>query len=323
MVAFFVYSIITLGLLSAALLHPATPEWVWEFSFLVNIAILGLMSLLSFLAFRREQHYRHVFFALWLVFAFNALGAPFMTMFHIAGDFDNYLRYYVWYPIIGIHTLFAWAVTTITAGYIAPPRKRLLHVAIAGLALFIVVGWLYSPYIWDPLKAVATAADGSQSVSYDEINRSSAILNVYSLLVLLAFYVHKYKTDRPIGAYADTLLFLFGIALAIDTAEMLLPSAEMELLVVSQWAMMFTNIAMTVCLALRLKFKSQTIADYYESQCISDDPSIDRRIGRFDRLILRTFFDTEKVGKKIFLGTGSARMKVRRTPTHVARRASS
>lgn len=320
MVAFFVYGIITLCFLGVALFHPKTPEWVWSPSFLTNIAVLGVSSLLSFLAYRQERHYRHVFFALWLVFAFNALAAPLQTIFHVADNFDNYLRYYVWYPVIGIHAVFAWAVTTITVGYMSAPGKRLLHVAIAGLALFIAVGWLYSPHIWNPLVAVSTAPDGTMSVSYDEINRSSAILNAYSLLMLLAFYVHKYKTDRPIGAYADTLLFLFGLALTIDTAEMLLPNMDMEFLVVSQWAMLFTNISMATCLALRLKFKSQTIADYYESQCVSDDPLIDRRIGWFDRLILRSFFDTEKVGKKIFLGPGSARMKVRRTPTHVSRR---
>jgi len=323
MVAFLVYGIITLGLLATALLHPKTPEWVWEVSFMGNIAILAVLSLLSFLAYQRERHYRHVFFTLWVVFAVNALAAPFQAMFHVAGNFDNYLRYYVWYPIIGVHAAFAWSVTTITVGYMTAPSKRLVHVAIAGLALFIMVAWLYSPYMWNPLAALVQDPNGTQSVSYIELNRSSAILNLYSLLVLLAFYVHKYRTDRPIGAFADTLLFLFGLALTIDTAEMMLPNLEMAFLVVSQWAMMITNVAMAVCLALRLKFKSQSIADYYESQCLSDDPAIDRRIGRFDRLILRTFFDTEKIGQKIFLGTGTARMKVRRTPTHVTRRANS
>ncbi len=323
MVAFLIYGLITLTMLGVALLHPKTPEWVWEFSFLGNIAILAVLSLLSFLAYQRERHYRHVFFTLWIVFAVNALVTPIWVIFSSADDFVNSLRFYVWYPVIGVHSAFAWAVTTITIGYITSPSKRLVHVAMGGLALFIMVGWLYSPYTWDPLAALVQDSNGKQIVNYAELNRSSALLDVYSLLVLLAFYVHKYRTDRPIGAFADTLLFLFGLALAIDTAEMMLPSSEMAFLVVSQWAIMITNIAMVICLALRLKFKSQTIADYYESQCLSDDPAIDRRIGRFDRLILRTFFDPEKIGQKIFFGPGSARMKVRRTPTHVARRANS
>lgn len=323
MVAFFIYSTITLGLLGVAFLHPRTPEWVWELSFLGNIAILAILSLLSFMAYQRERHYRHVFFTLWVVFGLNALSAPLLTMFYVADIFEYKLRFFVWYPIITVHAAFAWSVTTITVGYITSPSKRFMHVAIAGSALFIMIAWLYSPYTWNPLAALVHTTEGKPDVSYAELNLSSAILNVYSLLMLLAFYVHKYRTDRPIGAFADTLLFLLGLALLIDTAEMSLPNLEMEFLVVSQWAMMFTNMAMAVCLALRLKFKSQTIADYYESQCLSDDPAIDRRIGWFDRLILRSFFDPEKIGQKVFLGTGSAKMKVRRTPTRVVRRANS
>ncbi|MBK6766019.1 MAG: hypothetical protein IPG71_06750 [bacterium] len=143
------------------------------------------------------------------------------------------------------------------------------------------------------------------------------------MLMLLAFYVHKYRTDRPIGAFADTLLFLFGLALAVDTAELMLPESDLKHFIISQWAILFINLGMALSLALRLKFKSQTVADYYESQCLSDDPAIDRRIGSFDRFILRTFFDPEKIGQKVFLGTSSAQMKVRRTPSPVARRTGS
>lgn len=321
MVAFFVYSILTVSLLAVALFHPETPEWVLNFGFLGNIALLSIISLLSYLAYQREKHFRHVFFALWIVFAVNALASPIYAVLYSIGNENGVIRSYVWQGMIGSHAAFAWSVTTITVGYIASPRKRLLQTAIAGFVLFIFVFWLYSPYIVDPLKTQVLSIDGKSVSNYENLESSSIILNLYSLLVLLAFYVHKYRTDRPIGAYADSLLFLFGLALAIDTAEMLLPSSAFEFLVVSQWAILLVNIGIALCLVLRLKFKSQSIADYYESQCISDDPAIDRRIGRFDRFILRSFFDPEKIGAKIFLGTGSTRMKVRRTPTHVVRRA--
>ncbi len=276
--------------------------------------------MLSFFAYRREIHYRHVFFALWLVFAVYALAGPLQALITASGKQSLALKFYIGYSWIGVHVALAWAVTTITVGYISSRQKRVVHTAIAGLVVIIISAWLYSPYTFDPLRAVVQDSTGQGALSLDILSRSSIIVNSFSLLMLLAFYVHKYRTDRPIGAYADTLLFLFGIALAIDTAEMLLSNLEFEILLVSQWAILFVYGSMAVCLGLRLKFKSQTIADYYESQCLSDDPAIDRRIGWFDRIILRSFFDPEKVGSKIFLGSGSAKMKVRRTPTQVVRR---
>jgi len=320
MAAFVIYALAVVGLLGFGLLNPHTPVWVWEISFISNIIILSIASLLSFLVYRREQHYREVFFALWIVFAVYAAASPIFALIDAAGTFEQSLKFFVWYPAIGVHVTLAWAVTTITVGYMSKPKKRLLHNALASLALFSMAAWLYSPYVWDPLTALATDENGGTYANYANLDSSSMMLNIYSLLMLLAFYVHKYRTDRPIGAYADSLLFLFGLALLIDTTELTLKQIEFAHLVISQWVIMLVYASMTVCLALRLKFKSQTIADYYESQCLSDDPAIDRRIGWFDRLILRSFFDPEKVGKKVFLGPGSARMKVRRTPMQAGRR---
>jgi hypothetical protein len=107
--------------------------------------------------------------------------------------------------------------------------------------------------------------------------------------------------------------------LVVETTEYVSAVTDIELLGMSQWVFSLIAAAMTVTLLLRLKFKSQTIADYYESQCISDNPDIDRRIGYFDRLIIRSFFDPEKIGKEVFLGTGRKKMKVKRTPTRVSR----
>ncbi|MBK8130131.1 MAG: hypothetical protein IPK53_14895 [bacterium] len=321
MVAFFVYGLAVIGLVVVGIAHPRTPQWVWEFSFITNILILSITSLLSFLVYRREQHYREVFFALWIVFAVFAVAGPLLALTEAIASLEMNVHFYVWYASILVHVTLAWAVTTITVGYLSSVRRRIVHSALASLALFSISIWLYSPYIFDPGLTIGQNDLGEQVISYAKIDSSSIVLNIFSLLMLLAFYVHKYRTDRPIGAYADTLLFLFGLALGIDTAEMTLRQVEFTHLVISQWGIMGVYGAMAVCLVLRLKFKSQTIADYYESQCLSDDPAIDRRIGGFDRLILRTFFDPEKVGTKVFLGTGSARMKVRRTPTPVGRRA--
>ncbi|MCL4305922.1 hypothetical protein KJZ99_08405 [bacterium] len=320
MAAFFFYSVFTLSLVAATLFSPATPEWMWNSSILGNFALLALSSLLGFLAYRQEEHYRGVFFYIWLYFALNALTLPAYVLVYWLGLEYADIVAYVSISLIGVHVVIAWSITSITVAYLSRPRRRIVHSAIAGLALFTIAAWLYSPYIWDPLRVLVQDTAGNLSANYSRINTSSTVLNIYSLLMLLAFYVHKYRTDRPIGAFADSLLFCWGLALSIDTAELLLPTQEPVFLLISQWVILFANLGMAVSLALRIKFKSQTIADYYESQCLSDDPAIDRRIGRFDRLILRTFFDTEKVGEKVFLGTGSSQMRVRRTPSPVTRR---
>lgn len=320
MAVFFVYSILTLVLVVATLFSPVTPDWVWNISILSNLGILAACSLLGFLAYQREQHYRGVFFYIWLYFALTTLTLPALILVLWLGEVNAELIAFVWVSLIGVHSILAWSITSITVSYISTPKRQAVHSAVAGLVLFTMAAWLYSPYIWDPLAVVQETAAGEVIANYDKINLSSLVLNIYSLLMLLAFYVHKYRTDRPIGAFADTLLFLFGLALLIDTAELLLPESELKHLFISQWAILIVYAGMALSLALRLKFKSQTIADYYESQCLSDDPAIDRRIGWFDRLILRTFFDTEKIGQKVFLGTGSSQMRVRRTPAPVSRR---
>ncbi len=321
MAVFLFYVLITGTFLTLALTLPNIPDWIWNFGILGNVFLLAISSSLSFLAYQREQHYRQVFFALWIVFAVNSLANPVFAIANSSGSYDLIIGTYVLYPTILVHSVLAWAVTVITVGYVSNSAKRFLHSALAGLAVFAIAAWLYYPYVVHPLQVYEMNDAGQKVANYGNLDASSRILNMYALLMLLAFYVHKYRTDRPIGAFADTLLFLFGFALAIDTAESLFAGSQFAQLIMSQWVIMVVNAAMAVCLVLRLKFKSQTIADYYESQCVSDDPAIDRRIGRFDRLVLRAFFDPEKVGSKVFLGTGSSRMKVRRTPTHVMRRA--
>ena len=318
--AFFVlYTILTATLVVTALLHPQSPDWVKNWTFVANALLLAAISLLSYLAYHRERNYRDVFFFFWVYFAAAALATPVFALIVEYGPPQGGVIAYILIGLIGIHTGLAWAVTGITVGYWAPRRRRVVHLAIATLGLFAAVLWLYSPYVFDPLAIMQTAEDGSQFATYDSVWDSSVVLNVFSFLMLLAFYVHKLRTDKPIGAYADTLLFLFALLLLVDTAELMLTQSEIEILNISQWVVLLINVSMVITLVLRLKFKTQTISDYYESQCLSNDPAIDRRIGVFDRLVLRTFFDPEKIGKKVFLGTGQARLKVRRTPRPLSR----
>jgi len=221
--------------------------------------------------------------------------------------------------LIVAHGLFLWIATKVLVTYLFHDEKRWILNLASVLVVVPLCAWLFWPFWWSPetLLTLPTARD--MAAFYSPVEKKLIVTNAVSILLLLAFFVHKLRTDRPIGVYADTLLFLFAIYILVDTTEYLAKGTSVELQSMTQWAAALVTAAMIVTLLLRLKFKSQTISRYYESQCISGDPRIDRRIGRFDRLIVRCFFDPQKVGQRVFLGAGPEKMKVKRSSTRVKR----
>lgn len=294
-------------------------EYTQTLSFTLNIVQWGIVSLLSFLTFRQEQHYRSIFFQFWIFFAILALAAPSIYHFQYWSESNGGVIAYVLHSSILCRFLLAWIVINILITYVFRDEKRIVVNAITALVVLPLCLWFFWPYWWSPEAVISISPDGVPVANYHPLTISAIWVNSFSLLVLLAFFMHKLKTDKPIGAYADTLMALLGLLLAIDLVESITAVTDIKLLSISQWAYGFIAASMIVTLLLRLKFKSQTIADYYESQCISDNPDIDRRVGSFDRLIIRCFFNPEKVGKEVFLGTGRKKMKVRRTPARISR----
>jgi hypothetical protein len=88
--------------------------------------------------------------------------------------------------------------------------------------------WLFWPFWWSPelLSSLPTAQDGN--TYYRPVQQKFILTNAVALLLLLAFFVHKLRTDRPIGVYADTLLFFFAMYILIDTAEFLAKANSIE-----------------------------------------------------------------------------------------------
>jgi hypothetical protein len=293
-------------------------EYTHTFSFSLNIIQWGIVSLLSFLAFRQEKHYRSIFFQFWIFYAMLSLIAP--ALFHFTYWYQGNGGIYAYvYVLIICHFLQSWIVVNILLTYVFRDEKRMTVNAITALVVLPLCLWLLWPLWLRPETVITFAENGDYTVSYRSLELSLIWVNSFSILVLLAFFLHKLRTDKPIGAYADTLLFLFGMMIVFETVEYISSVTEIQLLSMSQWVYGLIAAAMIVTLLLRLKFKSQTIADYYESQCISDNPDIDRRVGSFDRIIIRCFFNPEKVSKEVFLGVGRKKMKVRRTPARISR----
>ncbi len=318
MVALVAYAIAVAAAIWYTLFYLPFPLLASHFAFALNIFQLGLLSLLSFMAYRQELHYKNVFYQFWIIFAALGLTAPVIYhCWHVWGDVGG-LKAFVVTSIV-IHGLFLWGSVKIVSTYIFRDEKRWAINLLSSVVVLPLCLWFTWPYFWDPGAILSLPTASDPALIYLPIEVAAIRLNVLSLVILLAFFVHKLRTDRPIGAYADTLFAFYGVFLAVDTAEYLTHGTTVEYQTITQWASGLILAGMTVTLLLRLKYKSQTIAQYYESQCISHDPRIDRRIGVFDRLILWSFFDPEKVGERVYLGTGSAKMKVKRTSARISR----
>jgi hypothetical protein len=288
------------------------------FGFVLNILLYGCLSLLSFQTYRQEKQFRNIFFQFWILFSAMCLSGTVGLHFTFKGSYNSAIAAYVLMTIL-LHALVAWVVAKVLFQYIFHAEKGWRINLFSSLVVLPLCGWLFWPHWWQPNHILTLPTATSAATLYAPIQTCAIWVNGFSLLLFLAFFVHKYRTDRPIGAFADTMLFLFGLYVIVDTVEIVAQVKSLELMNITQWVFGLIAVGMMVTLGLRLKYKSQSIANYYESQFLSDDPRIGRRIGLFDRLILRSFFDPQAVGKRIFLGANGQKMTVRRTSPRVSR----
>jgi uncharacterized protein with PQ loop repeat len=203
--------------------------------------------------------------------------------------------------------------------YVFRDEKRRAINLLSAVVVLPLCLWLFWPYWWSPVSILQLPSAASAVTLYTPVQKPAIVVNVLCLLMLLAFFLHKLQTDKPIGVFADTVLFIFGLLIVLDTVELVAQIHSLELLNITQWAYSALGVAWVVTLVLRLHYKAQTIADYYESQCVSHDPRVGRRIGLFDRLVLWGFFDPKKVGQRVFLGTDHKKVTVRRSSPRVTR----
>jgi hypothetical protein len=318
-VVFFVtYAVVLAGVLWYTLGFLPYFQMPRDWNFALNVLEYGLLSLLSFLAYRQEKHFRSIFFQFWLLFASVALTAPVVAHCMYWGGLpagrDAYVR-----GLIVVHVMFAWVATKVLATYIFKDEKRWAINLLASVVVLPICAWLFWSMFWSPeiLKILPSAVN--HETYYTPVLTRAIVVNIISLLMLLAFFLHKLRTDRPIGVFADTILFILGLFYLVDTAEILSRVGSIELLSITQFANNILALAAIITLLLRLKYKSQTIAQYYESQCVSLNPDVGRRVGLFDRIILWGFFNPETVNKRIYLGAGRQKITVRRSSPRISR----
>jgi hypothetical protein len=312
----FSYSVITAAVLWSTLFLLPTTELRENLGFSFNIIQLGLLSLLSFMCYRQELHYRTIFYHFWILFAALGLAAPAYYHFQYLCGPESSISAFVVITLL-IHGLFAWvAANTVSSYYFRDEKRWAINALAAGVVLPLCAWWFW-PYYWSPETILLVQKANPAADIFAPLAQAFIKINTVSLLILVAFFWHKLRTDRPIGAYADTVIFFFGLALLVDTLEYVAQVTSLELQAITQWATAAVYAALTVTMLLRLKYKTQTISQYYESQLLSSDPRIDRRVGWFDRFIIRSFFDPEKVSQSVFLGTGNAQVKVKKTSSRV------
>jgi hypothetical protein len=317
-ILFVVYGGAILGLLVGTVVYLVTPACMLFFGFYLNIVLYGILSLLSFMTYRQETHFRSIFFQFWILFAcFALIGPAVLFASKVAGPVAAVGAYVT--TTILIHVLFAWVIAKVLFHYVFRDEKRWAINLLSTLVVLPLCLWLFWPYWWSPVSILQLPSAASAATIYTPVQKPAIIVNILCLLMLLAFFLHKLRTDTPIGAFADTLLFLFGLFILFDAVELVAQVNSMELMNITQWAFAATDVAMVVTLLMRLHYKAQTIADYYESQCLSHDPRVGRRIGLFDRCVLWGFFDPKKVGQRVFLGANHKKVTVRRGSPRVTR----
>ena len=318
MILFLLYGLGIGGLIFGTMRFLVTSDYSAFIGFCLNIILYGILSLLSFMTYRQETYFRSIFFQFWLLFSFwSLLGPIVLSSLKLFGVYAA-VKAYV-FTTIGIHVFLAWMAIKVLFHYVFRDEKRWVINLLSMLVVLPLCGWLFWPYWWTPLNIYNLPTAVSAGTLYAPIQKPCIVVNLLSLLFLLAFFLHKLKTDKPIGVFADTMLFLFGLFILFDTVELVAQVKSVELLNITQWVFAVLGVAMAVTLVLRLHYKAQTIADYYESQCISYDPRVGRRIGFFDRFILWCFFDPKKVGQRIFLGTDHKKVTVKRSSQRVSR----
>jgi len=311
-VLFFAYAAAIVAVLWHTLSYLPSAEVPREAAFILNTILCGFLSLLSFLTYRKETHFRSVFFQFWLVFAALALSAPTIRHFiHFGGPSDGVTAWIL--VVMATQSLVAWSIARIVLSYLLHEKRPGFTWLLPSLVVLTLSLWLFWPFWWNPQAILALPTANDAATLYLPVQKPLIVVNIVSLLMLLAFFLHKLRTDKPFGAFADTMLFLFGLFVAFDTVEWVTRVSSLELMNLSQWVNGVILSAMIVTLILRLRYKKQSIAHYYESQCLSGDPRVGRRIGRFDRLILWCFFNPKKIGKQVYLGPGQQGMTIKRT----------
>jgi hypothetical protein len=316
-VLFIIYALGIAGLLFGTMKYLVTTDYFPFLGFCANILLYGVLSLLSFLAYRRETFFRGIFFQFWILFSFFALSGPAVLFVQKVYGQVPAVGAFVLSTII-LHVLCAWVISKILFHYIFHDEKRWAINVLSSLVVFPLCCWLFWPLWFSPVSLLQLPTAVSAATIYLPIQRPAIIVDSVCLLMLLAFFLHKLRTDRPIGVFADTVLFLFGLYIAIDLVELIAQVNSLELMNITQWAYAVLAAAMAIALILRLHYKAQAIAEYYESQCLSNDPRVGRRIGFFDRLVLWCFFDPKKVGQRIFLGTGRTKVAVKRNSPRIS-----
>ncbi|MFZ5433020.1 MAG: hypothetical protein ACOZB3_04520 [Calditrichota bacterium] len=315
---FLLYAAGIAGVIWYTLYYLPFPELTRHFGFALNIVQFGFLSLLSFLVYRQETHFRSIFFQFWILFASFALLAPAIYQSMYLWDWQGGVRAFTILQIY-VHFLFTWTICKILLHYVFHDEKRWIVNTLSIVVVLPLYLWLFWPYYLFPLKLLELPTGQDAATLYHPIHNPLIVVNIVSLVFLVAFFLHKLKTDRPIGVFADTILALFGLFIAIDTVEMIAQVSKPNLLNMTQWAFGIVVSAMLIVLVLRLKYKSQSIANYYESQCLSNDPRVGRRVGFFDRFVLWCFFNPKEVGKRIYLDTRHKNLTVKRSSPRVSR----
>ena len=157
---------------------------------LINTVLYGLLSLLTVLVLRREQHFRSVFFQMWFLFTGITIAVSLQVF---SALFSNpYLQSDIYvYSTMFLPLLLCWTVVYVLMEYVfvdwSPLGRMLLTLAIV-LPVWLVA---FYPYYINPRALALVSQANDPLLYYQPLYIRAAYVNFLSLSAVGTFFVIK------------------------------------------------------------------------------------------------------------------------------------
>jgi hypothetical protein len=141
---------------------------------------------------------------------------------------------------------------------------------------------------------------------YKPINLYIIKMNVVACFFIILFFGYQYRKDPPQGAYVDKIMFLLLLycSMEIFHAWSYIHAVEweeyVELFVIGQYVSIFILLLIAMFFALRLRFVTSVVGEFYENELVHSAQHITRWRDWLDNIVLHYFFNPKTVKGVLF-----------------------
>jgi len=158
------------------------------------------------------------------------------------------------------------------------------------------------------IKEILPYLDGENYtiLLYKPINLYIIKMNVIACFFIVLFFGYQYRKDPPQGAYVDKIMFLLLLycSMEIFHAWSYIHAVEweefMELFVIGQYVSIFILLLIAMFFALRLRFVTSVVGEFYENELVHSAQHITRWRDWLDNIVLHYFFNPKTIKGVLF-----------------------